>query len=279
MELLDLLLDPWRSEVARRALLEVALLCAVCGPIGFWVVTERLSYGAESLAHALLPGPVIAGLVGLPLLLGAVAGTAAAAALIALASRDRRLGADAATAVVVTGMLGIGVLLALAPDAPQRLEELLFGDPLAVGDGDLAAAGALAAAGLAALGILHRPLSAASFDRGAAAALGLRPDAAALALLLLLAAAVAVALQGLGTLLVLAVLVGPPVAVRRRARTAAGAMASASVVGVAAGIAGIYASFHLDVAAGAAVALALCAAAAAGSMLPARKVRPRAARA
>ena len=273
MELLDVVLDPWRSDVARRALLEVALLAVVCGPIGFWVLTERLGYGAESLAHALLPGPVIAGLVGLPLLLGAVAGTVAAAALIALGSREPRVGSDAATAVVVTGMLGLGALLALAPDTPQRLEELLFGDPLAVGDGDLVAAGALAVAGLLTLAALHRPLAAASFDREAAATLGLRPDALSLALLLLIAAAVAVALQGLGNLLVLAVLVGPPVAVRRLADAPGKAMAAAAAVGVVASVAGIYASFHLDVAAGAAVALALCAAAGAGSALPVRRQR------
>ena len=91
-----MVLDPWRSGVGRRALLEVALLGAVCGPIGFWVVSERLSYGAESLAHALLPGPVLAGLAGLPLLLGAAAGTMAAAALIALGARDRRVGCEGA---------------------------------------------------------------------------------------------------------------------------------------------------------------------------------------
>ena len=273
MEVLDLLLDPWRSDVARRALLEVGLLGVVCGPIGFWIVIERLSYGTESLAHALLPGPVAAALLGLPLLLGAAVGTALAAALIALAARDRRADPDASTAVVVTGMLGLGTLLALAPDAPQRLEELLFGDPLAVGDGDLAAAGAFAGVGLLALATLHRPLAATSFDRGAAGALGLRPDALRLALLLLVAAAVAVALQGLGNLLVLAVLVGPAVAVRRRAGTARAAIAAAGAVGAAAGMAGVYASFHLDVAAGAAVALALCAAAGVGSALPARRAR------
>ena len=34
---------------------------------------------------------------------------------------------------------GLGSLLALAPDAPQRLEELLFGNPLGVTGGDLVA--------------------------------------------------------------------------------------------------------------------------------------------
>jgi ABC-type Mn2+/Zn2+ transport system permease subunit len=270
MEVVDALLDPLRSGIGRRALLEVALLGAVCGPLAFWVVGERLSYGAESLAHGLLPGLVAASLLGAPLLLGAGIGVVLAAALIAAAGRDERIGADTATAVVVTGMLGLGALLALSPDAPQRLEELLFGDPLAASDGDLAAAAALAALGGATLAALHRPLSAVALDPAGAASLGLRPALVRLALLVLLATAVAVAVQGLGNLLVLAVLTAPAVAVRGRGRSAAGAMLGAGAVAVAAGVAGVYASFHLGAAAGASVALALCAAAVAGVALPGR---------
>ena len=79
------------------------LLGAFCGGLGFWIVTERLTYGAESLAHGLLPGLVLAALASAPLLLGAVGGVAVAAVLIALAGRDERIGTDTATAVAVTG--------------------------------------------------------------------------------------------------------------------------------------------------------------------------------
>jgi manganese transport system permease protein len=273
-DVIDFLLEPLRSGIGRRALLEVALLGAVCGPLAFWVTRERLSYGAESLAHGLLPGLVLAALAGFPLLAGAGGGVVLAALLVGLAGRDERIGPDTATAVVVTGMLGAGALLALSPDAPPRLEELLFGDPLAVSDGDLAAAAALAAAGGTALAVLHRPLAAVAFDPAGAGALGVRPGRVRLGLLGLLAAAVAVASQGLGNLLVLAVLVAPAVAVSRRAGTPAGAMAGGAAVAVAAGVAGIYASFELGAAAGACVALALCLAAAAGGALPRRRRRP-----
>src|SRR5215208_5711196 len=101
------LLDPLQSGIGRRALLEVALLGAVCGPLAFWIVSESLSYAAESLAHGLLPGLVIATLAGFPLLLGAGGCVLVGAALIALASRDERIGPDTATGVVVTGMLGV----------------------------------------------------------------------------------------------------------------------------------------------------------------------------
>ena len=268
---MELLLDPWSSGIGRRALLEVLLLGAVCGPLAFWVTTYRLSYAAESLAHALLPGLVIAALTGAPLLIGAATGVTLAAALIEAASRDERIGPDTATAVVVTGMVGLGAVLALSPEVPPRLEELLFGDPLSASDADLAVGAALAVVGGVALAALHRPLSALALDPAAAGSLGLRAPLVRLSLLALLAATTAVAAQGLGNLLVLAVLVAPAVAVRRHVRTAAGAILGGGVLAVAAGMLGIYVSFHAGAAAGAAVALALCAAAAVGAALPARR--------
>ena len=267
MEVIDFLVDPLRSGIDRRALLELALVGGFCGALGFWVVTERLAYSAESLSHGLLPGLVLAALAGAPLLLGAAGGALVAAALIAFAARDPGVGLDTGTAVAVTGLVGLGALLALAPDSPQRLEELLFGDPLGVTDGDLAAAAGLLVLGGTTLVALHRPLSAVAFDPGGAAAAGLRPALLRLILLVLLAAAVAVAVQGLGALLVLAVLIGPPLAVRHHARTPARAMLWGAAVGVLAGIVGIEVSFHAHSAAGASVALALCAAAALGSAL------------
>ncbi len=275
MEVIDFIVDPLRSGIDRRALLELAMVGSLCGALGFWIVTERLAYGAESLSHGLLPGLVLAALAGAPLLLGAAGGALVAAALIAFASRDPRVGADTGTAIAVTGLVGLGALLALAPDAPQRLEELLFGDPLGVTGGDLVAAALLFVLGGTALGVLHRPLSAVAFDPAGAGTAGIRPGLTRLALLVLLAAAVAVAVQGLGALLVLAVLIGPPVAVRARATSPARAMTAGAAVAVAASVVGIEVSFHAHTAAGASVALALCAAAALGGAL---RPSPRAAR-
>ena len=271
MELVDFMLDPWRSGIGRRALIEVMLLGAFGGALAFWVVEERLGYAAESLAHGLLPGLVIAALAGAPLLIGAAGGAVAAAALIALAARDERVGPETGTAVAVTGLLGLGALLALSPQAPPRLEELLFGDPLGVGDGDLAAAAVLVLIGGLALASFHRPLVALAFDAAGSAALGVSPARLRALLLLLLAAAIAVGAQGLGNLLVLAVLVAPAVAVRRHAATPAAAMLAGGALSALAGAAGIYVSFHAGAAAGACVALALCLLAAAGAALPLRR--------
>ena len=141
------LTDPFASPIVQRALAELLILSVACGPLGVWVLLYRDAYAAESISHGMLPGLVIAALAGAPLVLGATGGVLVAAAGIALVARDRRLGSDIGVAVCVSALLGAGGLLALSPETPPRLQELLFGDLLGVGAADLAVAGALAGGG------------------------------------------------------------------------------------------------------------------------------------
>jgi ABC-type Mn2+/Zn2+ transport system permease subunit len=248
------LVVPWEQAIDRRAFLEVVLLGLTGGALGCWIIFYNLSYAAESLAHALLPGLVAAALLGFPLILGGAAGLAVAALAIAAAARTPAIGRDTAIAVVVTALLGLGALLALSPATPAGLGELLFGDVLGVSDTDLLLAGGLAVAVLAALTVLHGRLLLVGFDRLTAAALGVRPGPVDAALLLLVAGALLVAVQGLGNLLVIAVLVGPAASARAVTHRMAPMMAVAAAVAVLAGIAGIYLSYYARTAAGASIA-------------------------
>jgi len=245
-----------RSGLLQRALLEVVMLGATCGALGVWLLHVRSAYAAESLAHAMLPGLVVAALVGAPLLLGAAGGVLVAAVLIALAGRDTRVGAEVAVGVTVTTAFGLGAVLALAPDVPARLGELLFGDLLGTSTSDLVAAGALGCLVAFALAAGHRALAVAVFDPVAAPSLGVRPEQAQLALLALLAVAVVAAVQGLGNLLVLALIVAPAAAGIRLGASLRAQILLAAALGALAGVLGLVASAELDVAAGAAVALA-----------------------
>jgi ABC-type Mn2+/Zn2+ transport system permease subunit len=254
------LAEPWQEPIMQRALLEVALIGACGGLLGCWVVFYEMSYSAESLAHALFPGLVVAALLGLPLLLGAGAGIVGAALAVGLAARTRGIDADTAVAVVVTGLFGLGVLLALSATSPPGLQGLLFGDVLGVTDGDLAMAGGLALAIVAALRLLHGRLLVVGFDRSSARQIGVSPGLVDACLLVLLALTILVAVQGLGNLLVVAVLVAPAATARLLARRMAPMMALSVGVAVAAGVGGLYLSYYAGTAAGASIAALLVAA-------------------
>jgi ABC-type Mn2+/Zn2+ transport system permease subunit len=256
------LVDPFRDAFMQRALIEVVVLGLACGPLGAWILIYRQSYAAESISHGMLPGLVIAALAGLPLLAGAAGGVLVAATAVALAGRDERIGPDTGVAVAVSGLFGLGALLALSPEAPPRLEELLFGDLLGATAGDLVAAGLLAATVAFALALAHRRLTVSAFDPSAARSLGATAARWELALLVLLGVTTVAAAPGLGSLLLVALIIAPGVAALRMAQRLVAVLLLAAGFAVLAGAGGLVLSFHLGIAAGASVAL--CAAGVAG---------------
>jgi len=254
--MLDWLLEPFSDALMQRALAEVLVIAVACGPLGVWVLLYRQSYAAESISHAMLPGLVVAALAGGSLLLGAAGGVIAAAVAIALAGRDERLGGDVGVAVAISALFGLGAMLALSPDVPARLGELLFGDLLGVTVRDIVEAALLAGGVALALALGHRRLALSAFDRAAAPSLGARPGRWEAVLLVLLAICTVAAVRGLGNLLVVALILAPAAAALNLTQRLPVALALSAALAALAGIVGLEASYHAGLAAGAAVALA-----------------------
>ncbi|MGK2932905.1 MAG: metal ABC transporter permease [Solirubrobacterales bacterium] len=273
--MIDWIAEPLSHGTTVRALVEIIILGAISGAVGCWVVLYEVSYSAESLAHGMFPGLVGAALLGVPLLLGGAVGIIIAALLIAIIGRFADDAADTAIAIVVTTLFGLGVLMALSPESPPGIQSLLFGDLLGVGDGQLAATAAIAIAVLGVLWLFHDRLLAVGFSRDAGPSLGLSPGIVTALLLALVAVTVLVGVQGLGNLLVAAILVGPAAAARLVSRRIGPMMLTAVVIAVVSGIVGIYASYYLRTAAGASVVVALLACYLVAAAVAAVPSRPR----
>ena len=253
-DLVRALVEPFTEPIVQRAAAGVVLLGIVGGLAGCWVVLYGLSYAAESLAHGSLPGMVVAVAAGLPLLIGTSGGLLVAAAAIALVARVPALGRDTAVSIVISTMLGLGALLALAPSTPRGLAALLFGDVLGLSTADLAI-GVLVAALLAVLlTVFHGRLLAVGFDRETAARLGIRPGLVELLLLVLLGLALVVVVPALGNLLAAAILIGPAATARLVTRRVPSMLAVAVLLAIGCGLAGLDASYQLSTASGATIA-------------------------
>jgi ABC-type Mn2+/Zn2+ transport system permease subunit len=172
--------------------------------------------------------------------------------------------------VAVSALFGLGALLALAPEVPARLGELLFGDLLGVTRTDVLQAGAVALVAGAGLGLGHRALALGIFDPSAARSLGGRPSRTEALLLAGLGVCTIVAVQGLGNLLAVALVIAPGAAALNCTRRLVPALAASVAIGALAGVAGLVVSFHWQVAAGASVALCAVAAFAASLALSPR---------
>lgn len=255
MELFEPLIEPLSYGTTWRALVQMTILGIAGGVLGCWVILYRLSYGAESLAHGMLPGLVIAGLVGLPLLLGGAIGIIVAGILVAIATRLRVSDPDTAVAVVVTTLFGAGILMALAPSSPAGIGELLFGNLLGTTDAQiLVSAGAMAGI-LGVAWLLHPRLLAVGFDGDAGGFARIPAGTVNVILLVMVSVTILISVQALGTLLVAALLVGPAATARLSTERLGPMIVTSALIATLSGLAGIYASFHLRTSAGASVAL------------------------
>jgi ABC-type Mn2+/Zn2+ transport system permease subunit len=253
----EVLSEPWGQAFMQHAFVEIVLVGLVGGWLGCWVLLYGVSYSAESLSHGMFPGLVGASLLGLPLVAGGAVGAGAAAAGIAGLGNARGIDRDTSVGVVITSLFGLGALLALAPSSPPGIQELLFGDVLAVSSRDLLVTALIALPVFALLWVLHARLLAVGFDRSSARAIGIAPRPAELVVMLLVAAAVVVGVQALGSLLVVAVLVAPAACARLLTRRLGPMVRVSAAVAVAGGVAGLYLSYYAGTAAGASIALCL----------------------
>jgi manganese/iron transport system permease protein len=276
----DLLLEPFRLPYMQRALAEVLLLGALAGVVGVFVVLRRLAFVADALTHTIFPGVVIAHLLDRSLLLGALAfGVLTAVLLTGITSGSRRVGADAALAILLTSFFSLGVVLVSRTRTyTADLTVFLFGRVLAVDRADLLATLALAAVVAGVLWALRKELVLRAFDPDGAAAMGYRTAALDLVLNLLIALVVVAAVKAVGTVLVVALIIVPAAAARLLADRVATTAVVAAALGALGGWLGLAASYEVSVdrgirlAAGATIVVVLVAAfALAAAVAPLRR--------
>lgn len=249
------LTDPFATEFFARAVAGGVLAALVCAVAGAWVVARGMAFFGEALGHGMLPGVALASLAGAPPLLGAAASAVVMGLLVGAVARSR-LQDDTAIGIAFVGMLSAGVIVVSRSGSfATDVTAILFGDVLAVRAGQLLALSVGLALTLVTAAVLHRPLVALAFDERVAHTLGLRPRLARAGLLALVVLAVVASYQAVGTLLVVALLVGPPAAAALWARSVRGVMLGGALVGSSAVVAGLLASWHLGTAGGASIAL------------------------
>jgi ABC-type Mn2+/Zn2+ transport system permease subunit len=252
------LTEPLSYGFMRTGLLAAVLVSISCAAVGTHVVARRMSFLGDALSHTMLPGIVIAFLLGASLLGGALVAAVVTVLLIALITRGGRVQEDAAIGVAFTGMFAIGVMLLSSTNSFRDFTHILFGNILGVGDGDLVVLGIITGVVLLLLLLFRREFEVTAVDPQHALAIGLRPDRVRMGLLLLLAPTIVAGIQAVGVLLTTGLLIVPAAGaflVTRRFRTT---MLVAVLIGVGASLAGVLISYHAGVSTGATIALCAC---------------------
>lgn len=258
------LFDPFAAGYMQRALIEVLLLGVIGGVVGTHILLRKLAFVTEALQHTVFPGIAIAFVAGQSLLLGAMASAALSVVLLGLLTRSRRVGPDAALAVLISSFFAVGVVVVSRGGSFQHdLTSLLFGRILTVDSRQVVATAVITAVAVLVLAALHKELVLRAFDPLGAEALGLPAARLDLLLNLVVALAVVAAVRAVGTVLLVAFLITPAAAGRICCRRVPSMMIVATALAGLFGWLGLAASYEasvnhdIRVASGAAVVLSI----------------------
>lgn len=249
--IIGLIIDPFGYEFMLRALYVSVLVGIVCPILGAFVVTRGLAFMGDAMSHAVLPGLVVAFMLGVSPFLAAVPAGMGVAFLIGIIARRTGVSQDTSIGILFAGLFALGLaLLATAKGVSVDLEDLLLGQVLAVSGTDVYITAGLVAVVLVVLYALNKELIFTSFDPVGASVAGLPTARLDYLLLVLLALVIVIALQAVGIVLVMAMLVTPAATASLLARSFIRLMVIGAVLGALAAVAGLYISFYADLPSG-----------------------------
>lgn len=253
---MEWLTEPLGLPFMQRALLGALIIALVGGVVGTFVVLKGLAFIGDALAHAAFAGVATAFVLGGSIYFGSIVAGVLTALGIGFVSRRGGVSFDTAIGILFVGAFAFGIMLISASRSyTVDLFSFVFGDVLGVGWADIRTIAILGAIVLALVAVFYRELLFTAYDPTMAAASGVPVAAVQYGQLALLALTTVMAIKVVGIVLVVAMLVTPAATAQLLVRRVPAMMALGALIGMVAAVAGLYISYHADVASGAAIVL------------------------
>lgn len=255
--MIEAFLAPFRYPFMLEAIGVGTLVATACSLLSCYIVLKGWSLLGDAISHAVLPGVVIASALGFPIAIGAFVAGMACALGAGFVQSHSRVKEDAALGVVFTGMFAAGIVLLAFLTTEAHITHILFGNILGIEPEDLWQT--LIVGGVTLLLLLGkgRDLKLFCFDPVHARSIGLNISVLRYLFLALLSAAVVAGVQAVGVIMVVALLITPG-CIGYLLSNRFGAMSAIAVASaILANLAGILASYHLNISPAGAIVVAL----------------------
>lgn len=265
-------------EFARHAMIVGAAVATLCSLLSIVVVLKRMAFIGEGISHAGFGGigtAVFLGLLGFNQDFLVLVFCVATAIVIGVLTRRRRIEPDSAIGIVLVAAMAWGILMSDLyrnvrqtawyvhffgpPQAPPRIEELLFGSLLAVSRADVYLSCIVAAVILILLGLFFKEIVFFCFDEEVSRVFGVRTALIHYLLLIALAITIVLTIRLAGFILVSAMLVIPGATALLICKRLSRALLLSWFIGVFGTLGGILLSLQLgNVSSGACIVGVLC---------------------
>ena len=248
--IIEYILEPFKYDFMIRSIITAASSGIMLSALGPFTINRNMGFMADAMAHATLPIIAVGVFLGFSISELGVPASIIIAFFLGYIVKNINIGEDTAIGIIFSSFFALGFVLISVLDVTINLEDLLFGQILAVSTFDTYIVGSLLFIVLSVLIIFFKQLLFFSFDPIGAEVNGLNTTFLNYLFLIVLSVAIVGSLQTVGIILVLSMLIIPAAAAKLVTKTFINSIRISIVFGVTASVAGLYLSYFFNLPSG-----------------------------
>ena len=244
--MVDSFLFPFQFSFMIKAFTIVLIVAPPTSLLSCYLVLRGWALMGDAISHGVLPGIVLAYVIGVPLIFGAFVSGLVCATLSGFLSRNSRLKEDTLMGVVFSGMFGLGIVMYSKIETDIHLDHILFGNMLGIDVWDILLSGFISVVVVFIILFKRLDFLIHSFDPIYGQVIGLRINLLHYGLLIMLSLTIVSALSAVGMILSIGLLVIPGATAFLLTKQFEKMLLIAFTITTISGVAGVYTSFFVD---------------------------------
>ena len=253
--MIDILLEPFKYDFMIRSLITAIASGAMLSILGPFAINRNMGFMADAIAHATLPIIAVGVFLGFSISELGVPAAILIAIFLGLIIKNTNVGEDTAIGIIFSSFFALGFVLISLLNVTVNLEDLLFGQILAVNTSDVYIVIFLLIVVSLSILIFFKQLLFYSFDPIGAEVKGLNTTFLNYLFLILLSIAIVGSLQTVGIILVLSMLIIPAAASKLVTSTFIASIRLSIIFGVFSSVTGLYMSYFFNLPSGPSMSL------------------------
>ena len=248
--MIEIITEPFKYEFMMRSLITATASGIMLSILGPFAINRNMGFMADAMAHATLPIIAVGVFLGFSISELGVPASILIAFFLGYIIKNSNVGEDTAIGIIFSSFFALGFILISILNVTINLEDLLFGQILAVSRFDVFIVTAMCITVVSLIIIFFKQLLFYSFDPIGAEVKGLNTNFLNYLFLIILSVAIVASLQTVGIILVLSMLLIPAAASKQITNTFVSSIYVSILFGVFSSVSGLFLSYFFNLPSG-----------------------------